>query len=118
MRQNFGFSRLAGLLNVFRGGEAGGAVLMLAAVAAMVWANSSAAPAYLHLLHLPLGVSVGGHSYVVPLVLWVNDGLMALFFLLVGLEIKREVVEGELVAALAGARCRSPAPRRHGGAGR
>jgi NhaA family Na+:H+ antiporter len=70
-------------------GEAGpGIVLMLAAAAALIVANSPAGPAYQHALH----------AYVGPLSLlhWINDGLMALFFLFVGLEVKREIVTGDL----------------------
>lgn len=67
---------------------AGGMVLMGVAVLAMAAANSPMAPLYFEVLHLPLG----GLS----LLHWINDGLMAVFFLLVGLEIKREVLDGEL----------------------
>lgn len=82
----------------FRSGEAGGLVLVLAAIAAMIWANSALAPAYVGLLHLPLGVSAGSASFALPLEGWVNDGLMAVFFLLVGLEIRAEVTEGQLAS--------------------
>jgi NhaA family Na+:H+ antiporter len=68
--------------------SAGGFALMAAAVVAMVIANSPLAGAYLSVLHLPVGaLRVEG---------WINDGLMAVFFLLVGLEIKREMVGGAL----------------------
>ena len=67
---------------------AGGYVLMAAATAAMIVANSPLSEAYFHGLH----VKIGGLS----LLHWINDGLMALFFLLVGLEIKREFVAGEM----------------------
>lgn len=75
---------------------AGGVILMIAAILALVWANSSAAPLYDALLALPVAVTAGGVGLDKPLILWINDGLMAIFFLLVGLEIKREVLEGEL----------------------
>ena len=77
------------LLREFMAGEAaGGIVLMAAAAAALIVANSPAAPWYFGALK----------SYVGPLSLshWINDALMAVFFLLVGLEIKREFVDGQL----------------------
>jgi len=75
---------------------AGGVLLLGAAVLALVWANSPLAPAYTALWSTPF--TVGGGPIVIskPLLLWVNDGLMAIFFFLVGLEIKREIVAGEL----------------------
>lgn len=79
-----------------RGESAGGVTLIAAALAAFVWANSPFAPGYATLQEVPLGVGVGGWELEKPLVLWVNDGLMALFFFLVGLETKREVAVGEL----------------------
>lgn len=66
----------------------GGLILIACACAALVIANSTAAPAYFELLHSKVGPMSVAH--------WVNDGLMTLFFLLVGLEIKRELLEGEL----------------------
>jgi len=76
--------------------SAGGVLLVVAALVALAWANSPLAPAYGALLDLPLVVAVGGLHLAKPLLLWINDGLMAVFFLAVGLEIKREVLEGEL----------------------
>ena len=57
-------------------------------------ANSPLASWYHALLELPLEVRLGEHALAKPLLLWVNDGLMALFFLVAGLEIKREMLEG------------------------
>jgi NhaA family Na+:H+ antiporter len=74
----------------------GGILLLLAAVVAMVWANSPLAESYFSLWSTTLTVGVGDAALSKPLQLWINDGLMALFFLLVGLEIKREVLVGEL----------------------
>lgn len=74
----------------------GGAILVLAAVAALGLANSSAAPLYENILHLPIVVSAGGVGLHKSLLHWINDGAMAVFFLLVGLEIKRETLTGEL----------------------
>ncbi len=76
--------------------SAGGILLLLAAVIAMVVANSPLAGLYNSLLDTTVAVQVGALGINKPLLLWVNDGLMAVFFLLVGLEIKREVLEGEL----------------------
>ncbi|MGB0721396.1 MAG: Na+/H+ antiporter NhaA [Gammaproteobacteria bacterium] len=75
---------------------AGGIVLMVCTVVALVLANSPLAEAYQHILHTPITVSVGHWSLEHTLHHWINDGLMALFFFLVGLEIKREVLVGEL----------------------
>lgn len=76
--------------------SAGGLLLLLAAVAALLVANTPLAEYYDALLDTPVAVQVGALAIDKPLLLWVNDGLMAIFFFLIGLEIKREVVEGEL----------------------
>ena len=75
---------------------AGGAVLLVAAVVALVWANSPWREAYDTVWGTELSVGVGRFVLVEDLRHWVNDGLMALFFFVVGLEIKRELVAGEL----------------------
>jgi NhaA family Na+:H+ antiporter len=84
--------------------EAGGILLLAAAVGALLWANSPWQASYDAVWHTQLTLGVGDWSLVEDLQHWVNDGLMALFFLVVGLEIKREVTTGELreprVAAL------------------
>jgi NhaA family Na+:H+ antiporter len=74
----------------------GGIVLMLAAVIALVLANSPLAEAYDHLLHTYIGISVGTFQLKLSLLHWINDALMAIFFFVVGLEIKRELRVGEL----------------------
>ena len=79
-----------------RSGSLGGLLLLLAALAAFLWANSPWADRYTALLAEHLSVSVRGWSLDLSLGHWVNDGLMAIFFLLVGLELKRELVTGEL----------------------
>lgn len=87
------------LLGFLQSESAGGAALIVAALVALVWANSAGAGAYRWLLDLPLGVSAGGAGLRMPLAQWVNDGLMAPFFLLVGLELRREMTEGALASA-------------------
>jgi len=77
--------------------ETGGAILLLLmTVVALVWANSPWAESYDHFWHTPISIAVGGHALELSLAHWVNDGLMAIFFFVVGMEIKREVVLGEL----------------------
>jgi len=76
--------------------SAGGILLLAAALIAMLVANSPFSNIYDALLDTTVAVQVGALSIDKPLLLWVNDGLMAVFFFLVGLEIKREVMEGEL----------------------
>jgi len=76
--------------------SAGGLILVFAALLALVLANSPLSESYVQLLSLKLTVMVEDFGVSKPLILWVNDGLMAVFFLLVGLELKREVVEGQL----------------------
>jgi len=76
--------------------SAGGVVLVIAAIAAMIAANTALAPWYQALLDVPIRIQVGGFALDKSLLIWINDLLMAIFFLLVGLEIKREVVMGEL----------------------
>ncbi len=75
---------------------AGGLILMFAAVLALIVANSPLATAYNALLALPIEVRVGTFSIAKPLLLWINEGLMVVFFFLIGMELKREVVEGPL----------------------
>ena len=73
-----------------------GVLLFIATVTAVIVANSSWGQAYYDLWHLPLGVSLGDLSMSMTLTYWIDDALMALFFLMVGLEIKREMLIGEL----------------------
>jgi len=76
--------------------SAGGILLLAAAGIAMLVANSPLAALYDSLLNTTVAMQVGPLSINKPLLLWINDGLMAVFFLLIGLEIKREIMEGEL----------------------
>lgn len=87
-------------LQAFLRSEAlGGYVLMFAALAALVVANTSAAPLYFDVLGTKLGFQAGPVLLRETVLHWINDGLMAIFFLLVGLEIKREVLDGQLRGA-------------------
>lgn len=73
-----------------------GIFLCITAIIAMIVANSTFADAYDAFINLPVIMSAGDFALKKPLLLWVNDGLMAIFFLMVGLELKREFMEGEL----------------------
>ncbi|WP_426810816.1 Na+/H+ antiporter NhaA [Pseudomonas sp. WOUb67] len=75
---------------------ASGLLLIAAAVLALIINNSPLSYLYSGLLDVPVVVQVGALNIAKPLLLWINDGLMALFFLLIGLEVKREVVDGHL----------------------
>lgn len=75
---------------------AGGILLMVAAVSALILDNSPLSWLYDMLLSTPVAIQIGALVINKPLLLWINDGLMAIFFFLVGLEIKREIVEGRL----------------------
>jgi NhaA family Na+:H+ antiporter len=87
--------RLAGFL---RSEAGGGALLCASAVLALVAANSGLAGLYASLLETPLSIRVGSAGLDKPLLLWINDGLMAVFFLLVGCELKREILGGHLAS--------------------
>jgi len=73
-----------------------GVLLFIATISAVIVANSVLGDAYFALWHMPFGMAIGDHTISMDLTHWVNDGLMALFFLMVGLEIKRELLIGEL----------------------
>ena len=75
---------------------AAGIVLAFAAVLAMVVANSPMSDIYEHFLHLTISIKIGSFSIDHHLLHWINDGLMVVFFFLVGLELKREMLVGEL----------------------
>lgn len=72
--------------------------LIVATITALIWANSPWSATYFSLLNTHVGLSWGTHTFSLSLKHWINDGLMALFFFVVGLEIKREIVVGHLSA--------------------
>jgi Na+:H+ antiporter, NhaA family len=78
------------------GQQAAGIVLIICTLLSLFLANSSIKESYLHIWETPLGLSCGTWSLKHGLMEWINDGLMAVFFLFVGLEIKRELIDGEL----------------------
>ena len=75
---------------------ASGLLLIAAAILALIINNSPLSWLYNGLLETPVVAQVGALKIAKPLLLWINDGLMALFFLLIGLEVKREVLDGQL----------------------
>ena len=81
--------------------SASGILLIIAALLAVALANSPFSNYYDLLLDTPVEIRVGAIQIAKPLLLWVNDGLMAVFFFVVGLELKREILEGELASAQA-----------------
>jgi NhaA family Na+:H+ antiporter len=78
--------------------SAGGILLLAATFVAMVWANSPWATTYTEFWHIPVSLVVGSHTLTETLLEWINDGLMAMFFFVIGLEIKREILVGELAS--------------------
>ncbi len=84
------------LLNFFKLESATGILLVIATLFAMIMANTSLQSFYDSLTSIPVEVSFGSLVIAKPLLLWVNDGLMAIFFFMIGLEVKREVIEGSL----------------------
>lgn len=77
-------------------GTTGGVLLFGAALIAMIWANSPFADAYFDLWHVPFTIAFGDFVISKDLHHWINDGLMAVFFFVIGLELKRELIGGEL----------------------
>ena len=76
----------------------GGLLLIFVTIIAMVWANSPWHEIYEHMIHTKIGISIEGFSLKMTLHEWVNDALMVIFFFLVGLEIKQELIIGELAS--------------------
>src|SRR4051812_44982655 len=91
--------RLMRPLQAFAKLEAAGGILLIACtIAALLWANSPWAASYFHLWHINVTFGFGGAQLSEDLHFWINDGMMAVFFLIVGLEIKREALVGELAS--------------------
>ena len=84
------------LIGFFKKESATGILLMIMTLLAMIIANSPLKAYYDAFLNLPVAMIVGDLEIAKPLLLWINDGLMAVFFFMVGLEIKREAIEGQL----------------------
>lgn len=84
------------LSNFLRLESAGGIILIFAALLAIILANSPLQSYYDLLINTPVEVRVGVLEIAKPLLLWINDGLMVVFFFMIGLELKREFIEGEL----------------------
>lgn len=82
--------------NFFRSSSSGGIILLICVAVSLLIANTNHGEGFLKLLDFKLGFENDTIHLKYPVLLWINDGLMAIFFLLVGLEIKREIVEGEL----------------------
>ncbi|MFD2262908.1 Na+/H+ antiporter NhaA [Lacibacterium aquatile] len=82
----------------FKSEVAGGVFLLMASILALVASNSGMADLYGHFLSVPFAIRLGDAGLEKPLLLWINDGLMAVFFFLVGLEIKREALFGRLAS--------------------
>lgn len=89
---------LTSFKNFFKSGSAGGVLLLVFLVISLIIANSPLGAGFEKLLAQEIGYQSNQISLKYPVILWINDGLMAIFFLLVGLEIKRELVEGELAS--------------------
>jgi NhaA family Na+:H+ antiporter len=90
-------------LDFVRWAPSTGLLLLLAAAAAIVLVNSPLGPAFEALWHVPFGLQAGELAFSMPLLEWINDGLLTIFFLVVGLEIKREFTVGRLASRRAAA---------------
>ncbi len=88
--------QVSSIATFFKLESAGGLLLMFSAMLAVIFANTSLIQYYDLLLSTPVEIRIGALEVAKPLLLWINDGLMAVFFFLVGLELKRELIEGEL----------------------
>jgi Na+:H+ antiporter, NhaA family len=96
-KKNFSTRAYERLMDFFRLEAMGGIALVASALIALVVANSSLYGFYQDFLNFPIHIGIADFAIKKPLVLWINDGLMAIFFLLVGLELKREFVHGQFV---------------------
>ncbi|HTF82457.1 MAG TPA: Na+/H+ antiporter NhaA, partial [Cytophagales bacterium] len=89
-RPNFNFREF------LKSQQSAGIILIICTIVSLILANSPISASYMHLWEIPVGIRVGSWSMEHHIIEWVNDGLMAVFFFFVGLEIKREFVSGEL----------------------
>jgi NhaA family Na+:H+ antiporter len=96
MAKSRGNDQESAFARFFRSEVSGSLVLLACTLVALAWANSPFAEFYFELEHAPLGVSWGDHHFEMSVGHWIGDGLMVIFFFVVGLEIKREVVVGQL----------------------
>ncbi len=87
---------LAPFVTFYKIEASGGIALIACTLVAVFWANSNWAESYTTLFQSVFSISIGDYGLTKPLILWINDGLMAIFFFMVGLEIKREILVGEL----------------------
>ena len=87
---------VSGFQEFIREQGAGGVLLLVATIIALAWANSPWAARYFSLWSTPISIGISDFQLAKPLLMWINDGLMTVFFFVVGLEIKRELVVGEL----------------------
>jgi len=94
--RNVSAAKPNGSVKFFRSEAHGGILLLLCTVAALGWANSPWSPSYFALLHSKIGFSWNDSKFALSWDHWINDGAMALFFFIVGLEIKREIAVGQL----------------------
>ena len=96
MSNSISKSRLAPIQEFIKTEAFSGILLLISAILALIVANSPLSQWYVDLFQAKLTIGFESGNISKPIILWVNDGLMAIFFLLIGLEIKREVKYGEL----------------------
>ena len=100
---SLGFRARTAALDFVRWGPSAGIVLLLMSVLAVVLANSPVGPAFEAIWRTPFSIGVGDRAFSLPLLTWINDGLLSVFFLVVGLEVKREFTVGQLASRHAAA---------------
>jgi NhaA family Na+:H+ antiporter len=98
-----GFRVRSAAVDFVRWGPSAGIMLLLMSLLGLALANSPIGPEFIAAWDTQLGVHLGGHDFALPVIAWINDGLLSLFFLVVGLEIKREFTVGALATRRAAA---------------